>query len=89
MYKKHLVRMRRLVQRYEPPSLQRTRGFICCAGVGQNVTVTILYLLVSLCLAIFCLSSHPAYVAGYRNVVIDLATVSEFRNSELNVFWRL
>jgi hypothetical protein len=53
MYKKHLVHVRRLVQRYEPSSLYRTRGFIYRAGVGQNVMVTTLYLIMSLYLAIF------------------------------------
>jgi hypothetical protein len=38
--KEHLVYVRRLAQRYEPSSLQQTRGLIYYAGMGHKVMVT-------------------------------------------------
>ena len=49
-----------------------------------------LYLLMSHYLAIFAFFTYPLripiYVAGYKNVVIDLVIFSELRHSELNLF---
>jgi hypothetical protein len=55
VFKKHLV----YVRRYEPSSLQETRGFIYYAGMGHKVTVTAVLLLALLGLAPFCPCNNP------------------------------
>jgi hypothetical protein len=60
--KKHLVYVRRLAQRYEPSSLQQTRGFIYYAGMGHKVMVTAFSLLVLLGLALFYPCNNPRII---------------------------